>query len=61
MSISRNIKAQMGGRMTDRRNGQQKPINTERRKEQRRKNSGVAEGTPVRRSADWDQIDEEFK
>lgn len=47
--------------MSERRSGKQRPITTERRKEQRRKNSGVAEGTPVRRSADWDQIDEEFK
>lgn len=45
----------------DRRSSEQKPISVDRRKGQRRKSPGVAAGAPVRREADWDQIDSELK
>jgi hypothetical protein len=45
---------------SDRRTGNQKPINEERRKEQRRKNS-TSENAPVNRQDDWDKIEEELK
>lgn len=45
----------------DRRSSEQKSVSIDRRKEQRRKNSGVTTGAPVRRDADWDHIDTELK